>query len=96
MLPISGLPLNTYYLRVCWSNEQQYDGIREVRDYRHFTQQMFYSPENATTEMASTTAKTITKANERITQYSIDLNLRRVHRNHILTTKSLSGAYCGW
>jgi len=39
MLPIFGLPLNTYYLRVCWSNEQQYDGIREVRDYMHFTQQ---------------------------------------------------------
>ena len=47
----------------------------------------FISHEDATTEMASTTAKTITKANERITQYSTDLNLRRVHRNHILTTK---------
>ena len=43
MLPISGLPLNTYYLRVCWSNEQQYDGIREVRDYMHFTQQLYSS-----------------------------------------------------
>ena len=45
MLPISGLPLNTYYLRVCWSNEQQYDGLREVRDYRHFKQKKMVEEE---------------------------------------------------